>query len=89
MPRAPVTPWNSNFDKTNPFSNTTANILLAAKYRNNLYRSRCCFQQFRVHISVSTSADVWVSHNGTAAVPTSNTVATNNQERVDVDLTDM
>jgi hypothetical protein len=44
-------------------------------------------QTYRAHFSVSTSADVWVCKNGTAAVPTSGTAtSTYNQERIDVNF---
>jgi hypothetical protein len=41
--------------------------------------------KYRAEFSVSTSADVWMRLNGTAAAPTSNTATqTYNQERLDL-----
>lgn len=86
MSQASVTPWGSNFGETNPFSNNTVNILLAANTAISWTVPGLATQQYRAHFSASTSADVWVSYNATAAIPTSNVVKTNNQERVDVNF---
>jgi len=80
-----TTKYQKNFADTLPFSDTTANILLAASTAITYTVPGTANQVYRAHMSVSTSADVWVRLNGTAAVPTSNTVAsTTYQERIDV-----
>lgn len=87
MSKAPVTPYQRNFEKCFPFSNTTINILLAASTAITYTVPGDTTQKYRAHFSVSTSADVWVRLNGTAQVPTSNTIdSTTYMERIDVDF---
>lgn len=74
MTQAAVTPFNSNYNDTFPFSNTCIDILLAASTVISWTVPGISTQQYRANFSVSLSADVWVCKNGTAAVPTSNTV---------------
>ena len=82
-----TTPFSINYDETFPFSNTCGNVLLAASTAISYTVPGTANQTFRAHISVSYSADVWVSNNGTAIVPVSNTMATTAyQERVDEDF---
>ncbi len=87
MAVASVTPYNENYSETFPFSNTTINILLAASTAISYTVPGNEAQQFRAHFSVSSSADVWVRLNGTAQVPTSDTVDESvYQERIDVGM---
>ncbi len=87
MTAAPVTPFNENFKDTFPFSNNGMQTLLVANTAITWTVPGTSNQLYRAHFSVSTSADVWVSNNGTATVPTSNTVTgTVNQERIDVNF---
>lgn len=80
-----TTPYQRNFEKTFPFSDTGMMTLLAASTAIAYTVPGTDNQIYRAHFSVSTSADVWVKLNGTAAVPTSNTItSTSNQERIDV-----
>lgn len=82
-----MTPYQNNFTNTFPFSDSGMMTLLAASTAISWTVPGTANQLYRAHFSVSTSADVWVKLNGTAAVPTSNTVtATYNQERIDVDF---
>ncbi len=74
MTQAAVTPYNTNYSGTLPFSNTCINILLAASTEIPWTVPGDPNQQYRASFSVSTSADVWVRLNGTAQVPTANTV---------------
>ena len=79
-----VTRYQRNFQETFPFSNTSINILLEASTAISYTVPGTASQIYRAKFSVSYDADVWVILNGTAAVPTSNTVAaTANQERID------
>ena len=87
MAQVPVTPWNDNYDRTKPFSNTNLNVLLAASTAISYTVPGEATQLYRAHFSVSTSADVWVRLNGTAQVPTSNTIdQTTYMERIDTDF---
>lgn len=82
-----TTKYQKNFSECFPFSDTTINILLAASTAISYTVPGTADQVYRAHFSVSTSADVWVRLNGTAAVPTTNTVAsTSYQERINVDF---
>jgi hypothetical protein len=82
-----TTPYQINFCECFPFSDTQAVMLLAASTALAYTVPGTDNQTYRAHFSVSTSADVWVRNNGTAAVPTSNTVAqTAYQERIDVNF---
>jgi hypothetical protein len=82
-----MTNFQRNFSETFPFSDTGFQTLLAASTAIAYTVPGNANQKFRAHFSVSTSADVWVCLNGTAAVPTSNTgTATYNQERIDINF---
>lgn len=74
MTQAAVTPYNTNYLGTLPFSNTTINILLAASTAISYTVPGDPNQRYRANFSVSQDADIWVRLNGTAQVPTSNTV---------------
>ncbi|CAB4133921.1 hypothetical protein UFOVP265_8 [uncultured Caudovirales phage] len=82
-----TTRYQKNFHGTMPFSNNGVMMLLEASTALGWTVPGTSGQIYRAHFSVSTSADVWVCLNGTAAVPTSNTAtATVNQERIDVEF---
>lgn len=79
-----MTQFNENFRDCFPFSTQNAQMLLAASTALAYTVPGTPNVTYRAHFSVSSSSDVWVRNNGTAAVPTSNTVAANsNQERID------
>jgi hypothetical protein len=78
---APVTPYQRNFHGTFPFSNTGVMILLAASTALSWTVPGVPTQLYRACFRCSSTAEAWVSLNGTATVPTSNTAtATSNQE---------
>lgn len=82
-----MTKFNRNFNETFPFSDTGVQMLLVASTALPWTVPGTSSQKFRAHFSVSTGADVWVSNNGTATVPTANNAtATYNQERIDIDF---
>jgi hypothetical protein len=82
-----TTAYNVNFTECFPFSSTAINITLAASTAISYTVPGTSRQLYRAHFSVSTSADVWVCKNGTAAVPISDTVtSTPYQERIDVNF---
>lgn len=88
MTQAAVTPYNTNYSGTLPFSNTCINILLAASTAISWTVPGNANQKYRASFSVSLSSDVWVRLNGTAVVPTSNTVTSSDtyQERIGNDF---
>lgn len=78
-----MTVFNSQYEKTFPVSDSGTMMLLAASTALAYTVPGTSNQVYRAAFSVSLSADVWVSNNGTAAVPTSNTnTATYNQWRI-------
>lgn len=82
-----TTEFNQNYKDCFPFSDTTVNAILAANTALPFTVPGASNIIYRAHFSVSSSADVWVRNNGTAAVPTSNTAATTSyQERIDVNF---
>lgn len=79
-----ATAYNINHEKCRPFSDTCFQTLLAASTAIAYTVPGDNSFTYRAEFSVSSSADVWVRNNGTAAVPTSNTVAKlSYQERID------
>lgn len=82
-----TTKYQNNFDRTKPFSDTTINILLAASTAILYTVPGTPNQIYRATFSVGTDSDVWVRLNSTAAVPTTNTIATTSQqERIGVEF---
>lgn len=75
MTQAAVTPYQKNFTETFPFSNTSINILLAASTAISWTVPGDPTQLYRASFRASSTAEIWVRLNGTAQVPTSNTVA--------------
>ncbi len=85
MTAAPVTPYGKNFHGTMPFSNAGVMVLLAASTALPWTVPGDPTQLYRASFRCSSTAEVWVSYNGTAVLPTSNTAtATNNQEFIPV-----
>lgn len=79
-----MTQYNINHERCRPFSDTTAQTLLAASTAISYTVPGTDAVTYRAEFSVSSSADVWVRKNGTAAVPTSNTLSNATyQERID------
>jgi hypothetical protein len=79
-----VTRYQVNFKECFPFSNNGWMTLLAASTAIAFTVPGTSNQIYRAKISVSYNADVWVSLNAAATVPTSNTgTALTSQERVD------
>ena len=70
---APVTPYNSNYSGTMPFSNQGVKMTLAASTALSWTVPGAATQQYRATFRCSSTAEVWVRLNGTAALPTSNT----------------
>lgn len=78
------TSYNINHERCRPFSDTCFQTLLAASTAITYTIPGDSTVTYRAEISVSSSADVFVRWNATAAVPTSNTASTlTYQERVD------
>ena len=79
-----ATPYHINHERCRPFSDTTMQTLLEASTAIPWTIPGTDAITYRAEFSVSSTADVWVCNNGTAAVPTSNTVSnTRYQERID------
>lgn len=82
-----MTQFQQNYHECYPFSDKGVMMLLEASTALSWTVPGDINMTYRAHFSVSTSADVWVCQNGTAAVPTSNTATTTyNQERIDVNF---
>jgi len=78
-----MTQYNMNYTDCFPFSDTTFNTLLAASTAIAYTVPGDSTMSYRASFSVSSSAEVFVRLNGTAAVPVSNTGATTTyQERI-------
>ena len=83
---ASVTNYNVNFSNTFPFSGQTFSILLAAGTALGITVPGVSGQQYRAKFVRSSNAEIWVSYNGTAAVPSSGTSSSGNyQELVPLD----
>lgn len=79
--QAPVTPYRKNFHGTMPFSNTGVMILLAASTAISWTVPGIQSQLYRATFRCSSTAEIYVSLNGTATLPTTNTAtAVSNQE---------
>jgi len=78
-----MTTYSSSFDNTKPFSHNGLQALLVASTALPWTVPGLATKTYRAEFSVSTTADVWVSSNGTAIAPVSGSAVTvNNQERV-------
>jgi hypothetical protein len=78
-----ATPYQMNFSECFPFSDTGVEILLAAGTAITWTVPGTEKNGYRALFGCSSNAEIWVSLNGTAVVPTNNTAtATNNQEFV-------
>lgn len=73
---ASVTNYNVNFEKTFPFSGQPFNIVLAASTALSITVPGSSTQQYRAKFSCSSTAEIWVRKNGTAAIPSANSSAT-------------
>lgn len=80
MSLAPVTPYNRNFHGVMPFTNTGVMMLLAASTALSWTVPGDPTQLYRASFRCSSTAEVWVRLNATAAVPTSNTATANNNQ---------
>lgn len=69
-----TTPYQTNFDKTKPFSDTQLQLLLAANTAISYTVPGDATQIYRATFRCSSTAEVWVRLNATASIPTSNTV---------------
>lgn len=70
----PCTPYNDNFDGTKPFTNISLQLLLAASTAISWTVPGTPDQKYRATFRASFTAEIWVRLNGTAAIPSSNTV---------------
>ena len=78
-----MTRYNTNFSGCFPFSDKGMSVILAANTASTAFTVPGASNQiYRANFSVSASADVWVSKNGTAVIPTGTVTATINQERI-------
>ena len=76
-----MTRYNSSYSNTFPFSDAGAMFLLAASTGLSYTIPGTPSQIYRCRFGCSSSAEIWVSLNGTAVIPTSNTAtASYNQE---------
>lgn len=73
MPQAPVTPYNKNFQNVHSFSNSNLNVLLAANTALPFTVPGLSTQLYRAKFRSSFTAEIYVSLNGTAAVPSAGT----------------
>lgn len=81
MTAVPVTPYQKNFHGTMPFTNTGVMMLLVASTALGWTVPGDPTQLYRASFRCSSTAEVWVSLNGTAVIPSSNiATANNNQE---------
>ncbi len=67
------TTYNTNFTETFPFSDTGVRMLLAASTALPFTVPGTANQQYRACFGCASNAEIWVSNNGTATVPTTNT----------------
>jgi hypothetical protein len=82
-----TTPFNSNYIECFPFSDTQAQLLLAANTALPYTVPGTPNIIYRAEFSASTSADVWVRNNGTATVPGAGLLTSNSyQERIGVNF---
>lgn len=83
-----ATPYNRGHNNIYPFSNVAVNLTLQANTALSWIVPGTAGVAYAAKFSVSSSADVWVRNNATAAAPISNTVtSTPNQERIDLGFT--
>ena len=73
----PCTPFNDNFAKALPFSNYNFNAALTEGDALSFTVPGVPTQKFRVKFTRSSTAEIWVSYNGTATDPTANTATYN------------
>jgi hypothetical protein len=73
--------FNSNYDKTHPFSDTGAMIQLAASVAVTWTVPGVSTRKYRAEFSFNSDDYVWVAYNKTAVIPTPGaSVDTNQQE---------
>jgi hypothetical protein len=72
----PCTPYQNNFAETLPFSNTNMCALLASDTALSWTVPGVSTQKYRVRFRSSYTTEIWVSYNGTAAVPSAGTAST-------------
>jgi len=78
-----MTKFHDNFDGTKPFSDSSMNSLLVASTALGWTVPGNDKVKYRAYFGCSSNAEIWVSLNGTAVVPISNTATdTANQEFV-------
>jgi hypothetical protein len=75
-------PFSTNFNKTEPFSDTTATIQLVANTPITWTIPGNGTQKYRAEFSFNSNDDIWVSKNYTAVIPVSNTVVTSTQQEL-------
>lgn len=76
-----MTKFNDAYDHTKPFSDTCAQINLAATVVGNYTVPGTNEFRYRAEFSYTNTSNVWVGYNTTPVVPLSNTTTTtNNQE---------
>lgn len=86
MPQAPVTPYNKNFQNVHSFSNTNLVVLLAANTAFSYTVPGIVTQLFRAKFRSSFTAEIYVSLNGTATIPSAGSGSTiANQEMLPLD----
>ncbi len=81
-----MTAYNTNYSGTFPFSNQTFSVLLAASTALGVTVPGTSSQLYRAKFACSSSAEIWMRKNGTAAAPSANSSATTSyQELVPLD----
>lgn len=73
----PCQRYQKNFLNTLPFSNYNFNGLLTASTPLAFTIPGAATQKFRIKFTRSSTAEIWVSYNGTATDPATNTAVTN------------
>jgi hypothetical protein len=71
-----ATPYNNSFDNTTPFSDTASNMALAANTELTYTVPGTGNKKYKAEFSWPYNANVWVSINETAVVPTPGTIVT-------------
>ena len=72
-----MTKYNSNFLGALPFSDTTAQLDLAASTALTYTVPGASNKQYRIEFSFNPTTNVWVGYNVTATVPTAGTLTSN------------
>ncbi len=82
MTQVASTNYGSNFSNTLPFPLQALQLVLAASTAISWTVPGNATQKYRAKFSCSSTAEIWVRWDGTAAIPTSNTVVNNGYQEL-------